>query len=132
MSSITLECSFDILLPQVNANAEKYFEYNINTKKDYPLTKQFLQKYVNDNKIFYPNLYSGIFRNSDDINCAARVFTFYTQSRGKLYEGGGTSAGKAGAGVEGGLLPLGFGNLFGIGALDWLLLLVIAYLILKD
>ena len=136
LRDVVLNCDFDSLLSVVNQQSEINRAKKQNrfiTQNLYPLTKNFLQGYYLNSPFPIAK------RTFNDVDCAAKVYSYFLQTYGFTSEGEQQLAGQAFSPNSSGLGLLGQFNLdlgFNLGELFkqywWILLLIGVVYIYKD
>lgn len=131
LSDPVLECSWLNTLPVYNTTAERNRVNRINPNlriAPYPLTREFLNNYFNENKFSFSGYSSFI------PDCAASMYSFFVMTYG--YKQSGTKGGGALPAVPGGGgISYGFNPFFGLLDIDnpvlWIVLVLAGVLVYK-
>ena len=131
LSDPVLECNWDNVLAVYNSQAEKNRVRKINPNlitASYPLTREFLNSYFENNKFSFSGYKSFIY------DCAASMYSFFIMTFG-FEQSGNNGGGALPPAPGGGGISYGFNPFFGLFDIDnpilWILLAIGGVLVYK-
>jgi hypothetical protein len=127
-----LECNWINTLPVYNSSTERNRVKRINPNlvtAGYPLTREYLNSYFEQNKFSFSNYSSFI------PDCAASMYSFFIMTFGYQQSGSNAGGGALPAKPGGGGISYGFNPFFGLFDIDnpilWILLLAGGIILVK-
>lgn len=127
-----LECDWNILLPIINSTDERNRVKRINpnlVSASYPLTRDYLNSYFNNNKFSFSDYKSFVY------DCSASMYSFFVMTFGYVPGTGGSRNLPLPAQPGGQGVSFGFNPFFGLFDVDspilWILLILAGALVIK-